>query len=461
MTRTISGVAALFLAGIAVLGGAIKASAALIALLTAGAILAEPVLGTYALVALAQLDGIALVLDLRIPVSTFKIVSLMTLVALILTLTRNPFVQGRPRLSPPMMFSLLFAIWILCSFLMSEYRAESREHMTGFLQTMMLVPFIGLTVRTTQHLRILALIVALSGAVSAAFVILETVAGLRLLPHANIDDIAAWRGELRSAGASSYNPTTSSHLMTVSLMIAVAMLLYDRGSRLLWAVLAAMCLIAIPMMGARSAILAAGLGMTFLAFTLRKNRHFPLFVLATILAVIAALPLIPEALWERFGVLGDFLDGGNTSDRTLLRRLTYNLIGVELWAEHPIAGIGPGAFPTVYASEEFRWLPGRAEGERQLHNSYLEVAAEMGTVGILLFTGAVFSAAAMALRHGYRTTGEAQGLARAFGTAMAVFLVASLFMPNEDIKYMWILTALCAKASWLCKRPPDRTEIGP
>jgi O-antigen ligase len=452
MMRAAKGVAVSSLAGVSALAGAVVSAAALAGLILTAAILNSSILGTYTLVAMAQLDGIALIVDRELPISTFKIVSVLLLISLILTLSRNPILWGRPRLSPAMLLSLLFAVWVMFSYLVSDYRDEAREHTVGFLQTMLLVPFIGLTVASTAQLRRLLLIIAVSGAISAMFVILETMAGLRVLPHANINDIANWRGAVRSAGASAYNPTTSSHLIVVSAMIAMTMSIHDRPRWGLWAVLALTALAALPMMGARSGILALMFGLLILGFSMRKHYLFPVFLGVSVLIALAALPLVPAALWERFTVLGSFFDDGNTSDRTLLRRLSYNLIGLELWGNNPITGVGPGVFPTFYASDEFRWLPGRGTGHRQLHNAYLEVAAETGTVGLLLFLGAVLSAARMAMRWGAKPVTEARVLAKAVGIALTVFLVASLFMPNEDNKYMWILTALCARAAWLCKR---------
>ncbi|MCE8514349.1 O-antigen ligase family protein [Ruegeria pomeroyi] len=433
----------------AALSGPALAAGLLATALGGFAVLGNTVLGAYLLVALAQLDGIALLVDQRLPISLFKAVTALVLLSLVLTVRRHPLMQGRLRLSPTAMFTLLFAIWLCVSYLASDWQSYSYDHTKGFLQTLLLVPILGLTVTSPRHLRRMVLVIAASGAISAVFVILETVFGLRLLPYADEGDVAAWLGAVRSAGASAYNPTTSSHLMAVSLMLALVMALYDWRGRRLWVLISLLCLVALPMMGARSGAIAVAMGIGLIGFRMRHHRLFPVVALGALAALVVAVLNAPDTLVERFGVLGDFLGEGDTSDRSLLRRLSYNQIGLALWAEHPVTGLGPGAYPVNYASDAFRWYPGREAEARQLHNAYLEVAVETGIVGIALFLGALLSAAWAALKAGLHPVTETQVLAQALGVAMAVFMFASLFMPNEDIKYTWILAALCARAAQL------------
>ncbi len=426
---------------------------AVLFVLSVGALvmLAAPVLSAYALVGLAQMDGIALLVDRHLPLSMFKLLSAALLATLLVTLRTNPMLQQRPRLSMPLLATLLFAIWIVISHLLSPWMDAGSDHTKGFLSTLLLVPFIGLTVATGGQLRVMALVIAVSGAISAMLMVGEARLGIDLLPAANPDDIAAWQGEVRPAGASAYNPTTASHLLLASLVLSLVLAIEDRRWRWIWAGCALICTMGLPMTGSRSAILGFGFAMLLIGWHNRRHPRFPLAVVLTVLAGLAALPFVGDAIWERFQVLAGLFDGGNTSDRTLLRRMSYNLIGWELWTRHPVTGVGPGAYPSLYAGDEFRWYPGRRAQPRQLHNSYMEVMVEMGVIGLMLFLGAVMGAAGMALKAA-RAGGEMAGFARAFGTAMLAFLLSSLFMPNEDNKYLWILVALCCKAAWLAGR---------
>lgn len=137
------------------------------------------------------------------------------------------------------------------------------------------------------------------------------------------------------------------------------------------------------------------------------------------------------------------------TDRTLLRRLSYNLIGLHLLAENPVLGIGPGNYPQYYAGEEFRWFPGREPEPRRLHNTYMEVATELGVVGGLLFAAVMGSALRAGVRAAAAGIAGLSVFARALAYGFSAFLIASLFMPNADTKFMWILPALCVAARHL------------
>lgn len=432
---------------------ALGLAAGAVALIGGIIMLGAPVLGAYALVAMSHLDGIMGLVDKHLPVSTFKLMTAAVLAVLMVTARNNPALLGRPRPSVPMLLTMLFAGWLCFSHVMSDHMDAGRSHTVGFLSTLLLVPIVALTVNRVAHLRWMALILVGSGVVSAGLVVLEAKFGMRLLPALAPEEVAAWQGEVRSAGASAYNPTTAAHLMLVSLLVGAVLTLWDRSVmwRALWACGTLACLAALWLMGARSAILGLGVAGCMILWSVRHSRYLPLAGILAVAAGLAALPFVPDSLWERFAVVVDFLDGGNTSDRTLLRRLSYNLIGVELWLQNPLVGIGPGAFPDLYAGPDFRWYPGREQAPRQLHNSYMEVLTETGVIGLALFLGVVLGAWRMALG-AMSGTSEAAVFARALATAMAAFLVASLFMPNEDNKYLWILVALCVRAAWIAQQ---------
>lgn len=447
-------------------GRPLVALAAIPAAIAAMWLLLHPFAGIAILTAFSQLDGFALILSKALPLSAFKLLTALTLLAIIIEAARRGLWSGRPRPSPVVTLSLCFACWLIVSYLMSDYRAEGRAHLIGFLSTILLVPMVALTATTYRRVRLLVLIVALSGAVSAALVILETLTGIRIIPHADPADIAAWRGQIRSAGASAYNPTTAAHMVTASSFIWIVLALEGRHRRGLCAALALLCVVALAMMAARSAILAFGLTGLVLAWRYRRHRLFPLGVALGLMLSVAALPFVPQTTAQRFMAV---FEGANTSDRTLLRRMSYNLIGLEQVARHPVAGIGPGAYPTVYASHEYRWYPGREQDRRQLHNSYMEVAAETGLVGLALFVAVLLAGFRAALRTARSSDGAAPArglrdatggdpqraaLARGLCYGFGAFLVASLFMPNEDTKYMWLLAILSGQLALTSSRQP-------
>ena len=419
--------------------------------MAAVALATQPGLGAAALLGMSQIDGLTGHLDRVLPGSAFKLLSLWVLALIALTLPRNPAALGRPRPSAPLAAAALFAGWLVVTHLTALDPDAGEKHLKGFLSTMLLVPILALTIHDRTDLRRAMTVLVASGVISALCVFAEAKGGVRLTIVPNPEDIAAWQGEIRSAGASAYNPTTAAQLLMVSLVAALAMAAGDGTRRMWWLGAAVIMAAALPMMGARSALLGFVVGMGLLGWSARRAKYFPLIAGLVVGGAILSLPFLPSAITERFAALGSLLDDGGTADRTLLRRLSYNLIGWQLFTEHPIFGIGPGGFPETYASFDFRWFPGRELEPRQLHNAYLETLAETGLPGLLLFLTATFGAMGMAWRAGALRNGSAV-IARSLAIAFGAFLFASLFMPNEDNKFMWILVALCVRAAWIAQR---------
>ena len=75
-------------------------------------------------------------------------------------------------------------------------------------------------------------------------------------------------------------------------------------------------------------------------------------------------------------------------------RSAYWKVAAEVFADHPLHGIGSGSF-------RVEWLQRRpfAESVRDAHSLYLETAAELGLVGILALA-TFLAGSVLAARHG-------------------------------------------------------------
>jgi len=152
------------------------------------------------------------------------------------------------------------------------------------------------------------------------------------------------------------------------------------------------------------------------------------------------LPFVPAEYFDR---IASILDGGG--DWTLGRRLTYNIIGLDLVWQHPVFGVGPGNFKVYFVDPEYRYLPGRTLLGRQLHNMYLSVIVEYGIFGAVFFLGFCLYGLRQVRRvmcapvdHDMRV------LATAFFYGYLAYLLVSVFVPNEYNKYTWMLAGIAA-----------------
>ena len=121
---------------------------------------------------------------------------------------------------------------------------------------------------------------------------------------------------------------------------------------------------------------------------------------------------------------------------------------VQLVLEHPLLGVGPGNFQFYYAEV---WLarPGAHE-LRVVHNSYLEIACEMGLVALALFgafLAIIFTRLAAVVRRG----GGDAGLAMALRASLVVALVGGVFVSEQLFAPYWLIAGI-GNAVWLSVR---------
>lgn len=320
--------------------------------------------------------------------------------------------------------------------------------------------FLCLTlVRKQWHLSLmLGAVIAASG-FSGLIVILDSLMGTSLLGTADAAVTAQWEDVNRSAGASDSNPTTAAAMIVAGTLMAAVFAVEAEG-RLRYAACVAVGFgaLGIVFSFARSAMLSAAIVGLMMAYFYRRERAFPAAAMFGILVVLAMLPFIPEAYWERLGTLI-----GLSEDKTLDRRLSYNIIGLQLFIENPVFGVGPGNFEHHYVDPRFRYIPGRTWLPRQLHNTFLSVLVEFGLIGFSCFMivvgGALKQLRTILLD---RTYAAYQRPARALLFGFSSFLICCLFLPGIDYKYIWIFPALCFALGRLAEREvSDHEPIHP
>ena len=430
------------LLGIVAIFASAKIALALVPALAAGlAMLYYPFLGLMAMVALSQADAIGTLISRALPISLFKLLTVGTLGATMIWWRRTERSFGAAGSPIQLKLGLLFVIWAVLSTLLAEHSGAARGRTIDFAALLVFFLMIVVLTDTVDKLRLLVWTMIATGSFSALVVIGDTVLNTRLLSTSEAAITAEWGGRARSAGASDYNPTTASHMVMATTFLSLTLFLAERRFRTLYAAAACLGGFALMLSLSRSAVLAGAVVGAVLAYQYRSSRLFPFALLTAVAAGIAALPFVPDVVWERLGTLF-----GGESDRTLFRRLSYNMIGVELFADHPIIGIGPGNYPHYYVGHEFRWYPGRVPVPRQLHNTFMEVTVEMGLVGIGLFVGFLGSSLAAGIA-AMRSASAAAPFAAAAVFSLAAFGLGAVFMPHEDNKFMWILPGICV-AAW-------------
>jgi O-antigen ligase len=130
--------------------------------------------------------------------------------------------------------------------------------------------------------------------------------------------------------------------------------------------------------------------------------------------------------------------------------------GVGYMLQYPVFGVGPNNFNAA----EGRLSPiaerqqfGRGVKWNAAHNSYVQIGAELGFPGLVIFVGMI-AAAFMALRRSRRSAGMARAdhagseLTQALSASLIGFIVGALFL---SLAYSEILFTLLALAVALQK----------
>jgi O-antigen ligase len=204
--------------------------------------------------------------------------------------------------------------------------------------------------------------------------------------------------------------------------------------------------------GALLAVLVAGA----VAAVLRRVAIWIPVAGAAAAAALVFVVLPAEARERLLGLVRPGQSGiAHASDESLAGRFAENAAAAAMYRDHPLVGVGPGNYDTVYldyAQEIGLDAEARADGERGAHNLYLEALAELGTVGGLAFFAVIAMAFLGAWRARARLPGRDALLGEGVLVALAGFFTASLFLHSAYQHYLWLMIALGLAAGHVARR---------
>lgn len=170
---------------------------------------------------------------------------------------------------------------------------------------------------------------------------------------------------------------------------------------------------------------------------------------------ISALLLLsaPSTYVERIGTIGQVAQIGTQArpeDPSIQGRVSEMLVGLEMFRDHPIIGIGPGNYPGRYVEySSALGLDYRLE-LRQPHSLPIEVAAELGLIGLTWW----FIAAVMLGRglFGARRVAistrdiEMKNYLEVICVSLAGFAMTALFLHLAFARSFWMMVGIAVAA---------------
>ena len=132
------------------------------------------------------------------------------------------------------------------------------------------------------------------------------------------------------------------------------------------------------------------------------------------LACVAAsgfLVVAPESFWEKMGTIMGEKDKNpwvqTAVEPSKGERLVLWTLAIEIWEKHPITGIGPLNYPIISAEETDFTDPYKGQRGLQAHSTWLQLLAEYGIIGGIVWAGSYLFALVCFRRARRRMTGYA------------------------------------------------------
>ena len=359
---------------------------------------------------------------------------------------------------------------LVVSAVVSGASATTAASVTGFAtEGLVLYLLVTNAVRTSDMLRAIVWALLIAGAIMGAVSVWQelthtyrTVFGG--LGQVNVGDAAIDGGQVRPRLSGPIGEKNRyAQVLLVLLPLALWAARYERQALLRLAALGcggfALCGTVLTFSrGGFVALVALVLAM--LASGLLRLRH----ALALVLAFVAMVTIVFPGYVARLQTLQNADTAASQTsgaDGAIRGRATENLAALHAFADHPLLGVGPGEFfareSTAYANAlNLRFLDTR----RRAHNLYLEMAADTGLVGLLVFLTIV--AATLVGLWRIAKSRDARGdpvraaLARALALSIFAYLVSAVFLQLAYQRYFWFLIALANSAIWVLAREARR-----
>lgn len=191
--------------------------------------------------------------------------------------------------------------------------------------------------------------------------------------------------------------------------------------------------------GLGAALVGLALSVVFTGTLGHQRRTLRLAALGALAVAVLLAPTLSAQLED-------------SARRTVSGRATENRIAFAMFADHPVTGVGPGAYPLLYR-DYAREIGDDPRPLREPHNLYLQIMSEQGLAGVLGWLGAAIIVGRAVVRR--RVWRSATGQAVLF--SMVTFLAGSLFLHGSTLRLLFILTGMALALAFATRRETEAT----
>jgi O-antigen ligase len=123
------------------------------------------------------------------------------------------------------------------------------------------------------------------------------------------------------------------------------------------------------------------------------------------------------------------------------------MVAWNMFRDNPVLGVGIGNYNSYYQVYARKLGLEWRTTDRSAHNLYLEVAAERGVLGLIVFATIIAFTLQRVFSAGKKFTllgqSDFAGLAGALGISFITYLIASIFLHDAYPRFFWVLIGIC------------------
>lgn len=372
------------------------------------------------------------------------------------------FVGGRHRLvlararHPVGVATLVILLTVFVSIPWSLYPGLSFGFLFGdFLKTLLMMAVVLAAIRHGGHLEKVALMTVAGAGLYSLYILsnfqLGTSGRLGKLIYYDANDLALW--------------------LVVTMPLAAHLVFRPpfRFARMVGLVCLGMILTVFAQTGSRGGFIGF---VAVACYMVLGYRQFPLAKrIGVAAALFFGLSLVAsEAYWDLMATLLDPTSDYNwTGNAQGGGRMNIWRRGIGYMLSDPLTGVGARAFPVAEGTvSEFaaRQQFGIGWKWSAAHNSFVQIGAELGVIGLISFTAAIGIAFRRLARIARRASDPSTvSMARALSAALVGYVAAGFFVSQAYGAYLYLLLGMvialdaslrAGAASWRNGRPPRR-----
>ncbi len=249
------------------------------------------------------------------------------------------------------------------------------------------------------------------------------------------------------------DPNFYAQMMLVLVPLALDRLWNEKQKmlRLVAGVALGICSFTVLLTYSRGGFLAMMLVLALMMFMSKRGNLR--YLLAVGVVALLLINFLPSEFTVRLRTLTELFPSSDTNgpvrDYSFRGRTSEMIVALQMFADHPILGVGLGNYPVLYQQYSQRLGIEVRSGARQAHSLYLEVASETGLLGLFSFSlllWMIFRSIARASRLlVQRGLTSLSNMIMAYGLGFSGYLIAALFIHSAYPRNFWVLAgiALC------------------